>query len=426
MKLLANTSLSNGNPTLPIRWCLDPKDVKVLKDNHAQDTHILIVVSYENGQEDRQLLPLDQTMTYVSFRYPGKHKVYAKLFWLLPEDGSPGRERTAKLRKCFLEKCNRNRYERNVLENFNHEAFGHEPLEIRNGFSILWANFSPSPKASLDVEVQPGYFAKEPPAWLGWWANLWWKYGPTDQCELRKRKILAFTVQPLAVLAWVIGRAVIGLVFLVIGLLFGLRNMHIMPLFHPFRESLESINGEVEDAGGHEHHFCSVFCHNSKHNLRSRLWLPFTPPAILAYLFILSTISRGLKMPFLKFLALISKWAWAHILLVISSFPFWAAVGILAACTLGAILATSFGTPRWLESYGMWRKERERWAELAEKNKKRMLEELRLVKLDDLYKEMQCSTIPWSPSIKALPKKRQTLTLRFYDLKSKVCKPFAG
>ena len=417
MKLLADASLSNGNPTVPLRWCLEPGDVKVLKDAKTQDTYIFIAVVYENGVEDRQLLPLDQTMTYVTFRYPGKHKVMAKLFWLCDEDGKPSAKRTAKLRKCFLEKFSRNVYERTVIDLYG-------TGEMRDGFSLLWGDFRLSPKASLEVEVQPGYFAKEPPAWLGWWANLWWKYGPADQCELRKRKMLAFTVQPLAMLAWVVLRAVGGLMLLATGLLLGLRKMRIMPTFLPFRERLENTWNELEGANGR--HICSVFWHNDTHHDRSWLWIPITPPLILAYLLILKTISSKLKIPFLKLLALIAKWIWGKILLVILSPYFWAAVGVLAAGILAVFLAMYATRSRWMESCKEWRKERKRQAELTETEKGRMLEKMRLGELDNLYKEMQCSVIPWSPSIEALPWKRRTLTLRFHELKSKVCKPFVG
>lgn len=57
-----------------------------------------------------------------------------------------------------------------------------------------------------EFEVPEELFGKKPKTKLGklmWkWANLWFKKNPRDECEYRKRKIIAFTLQPLIMPLW--------------------------------------------------------------------------------------------------------------------------------------------------------------------------------------------------------------------------------
>ena len=57
-----------------------------------------------------------------------------------------------------------------------------------------------------EFEVPEELFAKKPktkPGKLMWkWANLWFKKNPRDECEYRKRKIIAFTIQPPLTIPW--------------------------------------------------------------------------------------------------------------------------------------------------------------------------------------------------------------------------------
>src|SRR5688572_29329577 len=95
------------NPTIAVRWCIDPKDQAKLLELKAPNVHVLIVVAYENKAEDRQLLPLADAMTYVGFRFPGKHTVYARLVWA---------EDLVGMKKYLLQRSSRSSYSNNVLD----------------------------------------------------------------------------------------------------------------------------------------------------------------------------------------------------------------------------------------------------------------------------------------------------------------------
>ena len=67
-----------------------------------------------------------------------------------------------------------------------------------------------------EFEVPEELFGKKPKTKLGklmWkWANLWFKKNPRDECEYRKRKIVAFTIQPpLTILWWLIKYGIGGI-----------------------------------------------------------------------------------------------------------------------------------------------------------------------------------------------------------------------
>ena len=81
-------------------------------------------------------------------------------------------------------------------------------------------NNPPSDDAGLiastveEFEVPQGLFAHRPETKLGkaiWkWANLWFNYDPRDECDYRKRRIMAFTLQPPLMAFWYFIKYAIG------------------------------------------------------------------------------------------------------------------------------------------------------------------------------------------------------------------------
>jgi len=423
MKLIADNSLSGGNPTIPVRWCLETSDVEKLKEAGAKDIHVLLAVAYENGREDRQFVPLEQTLTYLTFRWPGKHRVFARLFWPREHDVS-----LAGLRKLFLKKETKNEYDINVL--------GFEKTQVRTDFCnfslILSKQLEGVAGADFDVVVPAEYFAKKPPAWLRWWANLWCEYPPVDECHFRRRCILAFTIQPPLILLWLVARTPVGLLYVVWLLLWGLRGIRLSPLFHPFDSKLSDIYKKGLCCTPYTHD-CSVFRHDSEHNRKSFLWLLLHPFTILAGWGCLEALSRLFKMSYLMLLATAARWVWRVVVFLIHSATILEAVLIAAGVFAVYYVFGRFFLPamlRYLKKNKPAREERKQQREQALERErqawKEQLEQQRKQTLEALYNEMQCSTIPWVASINALPPKRRTLYLRFCDLKARVCRPFAG
>src|SRR3989344_9264558 len=140
-----------GNPTIAIRFCLDMADRSKIAELGVKDIRVFLVVVYENGQEDRQLLPLKDILAYVAFRYPGKHRVLARLVW---------GDRMDDTEKFLLNRIKRREYECRVLD------YGNERFEehLHN-----FADFSPISSEiqgdEFEVEMPHEYFAKEPSPW---------------------------------------------------------------------------------------------------------------------------------------------------------------------------------------------------------------------------------------------------------------------
>jgi len=78
MKLVANSDTA-GNPTVALRWCLVPEEIAYLKDKKIPNPHILLLVVNDRRCVDRQLLPISDLMTYISFNHLGDNTVWATI-----------------------------------------------------------------------------------------------------------------------------------------------------------------------------------------------------------------------------------------------------------------------------------------------------------------------------------------------------------
>lgn len=108
--------------------------------------------------------------------------------------------------------------------------------------------FHPSSETSK-ITIDTSCFAKPRPKWLVWWATLATDQ-PVDECSLRKRYLLAFTVQAVIIGLWLILRTINGLLFAAYFFLTGWRHTTLTPLIHPFDQSIwgDSMPKLLEDS----------------------------------------------------------------------------------------------------------------------------------------------------------------------------------
>ena len=228
----------SSEPNFPARWCLDREDLQHLREEKAKFIHVLFVVAYGNGTQDRLLVPLDEYMTYIPLRYPGKHVVHARLVWANESATSEGWSRAE---RWFLGKYGRNRYEHAVL---NSEKDGFDEEYLKYSFHCEEScRTDPQLVAAVGVEVPAEFFPPEPPAWLKRWVNLLFEYNAVDQCQFRRRKyFLAFTLQPFLVALFLVLRPVLGGLFaIVVGVGLGFQGIDLTVLLHPWRTSLDDL-----------------------------------------------------------------------------------------------------------------------------------------------------------------------------------------
>ncbi len=346
--------------TVPVRWCVTKDEVEALKKAEALNPHILLVVM-SGSRETRYLLPLNQMMEYLQFFKPGPSQVFASIVWYCT--GKAG-----KLQDLYLARKD-DRY-RNTVLNGEHDGLL-EPQYL--GYKHLGFD-------RLELVLPSELFAKEPPQWEQRWVNLWFETKPRDECQYRRRRILAYTIQPPAVLLWLTG--LLGWRWLAAAfqlLLLCRRGVNLKPLVHPWRYKTE----DIWDRAGETIFWREVGRRGEE--LPLLFLLPFAPIWPLVILL-------GLGLLYLRNPALL----------------IWEIAAIIFGCSVGLMV---LGTVLLFVSPALLRK-------LEEKQKAKW----RKAQAD--YEELLCNGCS-EVSFRALPPERQTIYLRFQDLKARVCQPFA-
>jgi heme exporter protein D len=201
--------------TIPVRWCISPDLAEKLKERELDHIHVLIVVrSKASGHEHRYLVPFTDATRYIQFASPGDNLVCALLLRV------HGREKPGSLRDTYKTRKN-GEYITDVISPRGYilavsDLFGHETHDM------------------CTVNVGEEFFAKEPPQWLKKWGNLWFETKPRDQCQFRRRLILAFTLQPLVVGPYVALKVMFLLLFALALLLLGRKGIYWNAVIHPF------------------------------------------------------------------------------------------------------------------------------------------------------------------------------------------------
>ncbi len=82
---LVVSSTEPDNPTIAVRWCVDPMLARELANREAIDPHLLLVVWSEQRRErlreERWLIPLDEAMMYIQLTCPGRHFISGTVVW---------------------------------------------------------------------------------------------------------------------------------------------------------------------------------------------------------------------------------------------------------------------------------------------------------------------------------------------------------
>ncbi len=352
--------------TVPLRWCICPDIYQRLKEKAVKKPQLLLVVVDEFRGEERKLIPLENMMDYNMFQRPGKHRIFAAIVWDEEDD-------VKSLKKCFLSK-NGWDYKCSLLD-YEKTQWVYKPSNLVGAETI-------------DAEVPKQFFAKEPPVWLEKWVNLiFFKNNPPkDQCQFRRRCIYAFTLQPFLliivavvfVVFFLVPRSIVSVALF---LLVGLRKINFSACIDTDR-SLDNIWCDVQG---------SFFTSDSKGNSRLYL-LPFMP-IILLVLFgmvYLPIWIFGLEIGSRKIILIV------FLIILAIEFFVWIIYSIMKST--GKIIT-----------------------DVRKKNEGKRIESL----YENTFAPLVCTGTALAPNIDTLPIERQTIHLRFWNLKRKVCKPFA-
>ncbi len=394
------------NASLPVRWCINQGIINTLKKLNVQDPHVLLVVvghGHYGRNETRYLTPLGDMMTYVLFRCPGVNKVYGTIV----ADPKGGK----RLRDIFLTKTDGD-FNTDVIsadDKINHSFEGHNSCTYD----------------AISEVVIPEELFGNPPKWERKWVNLWFRSRPIDECDYRRRRIIAYTIQPIvmAFAAIALGIFAIGIIvflstvkiFYALFLLsLGFKKVNLRPLLEPFEDKISAIG--VDNA--------PTWTLPRWKGRRLFFLVPFTPFYVfLAFcgIFLFSSDTRtlqeiamntGIYAVLLPFLTLLCFYLIGHIL----SEPR-KGVKRFAGNLLSSI--------KWKIAVRM--------AILDAKTRKEDREQtLRILEKSRQYEAMQtllCKDGPVSDlraDIDALPEEKRSMRLYFYAIKAKVCRPFAA
>jgi len=225
-----------ADSVIPLRWCICKETLNELKKRGAENIHLLIVVtSGSSKKEIRELVPINNLMTYIQFERPGAHIINATIVW-----ADKGKFSFDNMKNYFLSQESRGVYRKFVTDSSG--------LLVENPSSSLH-DVHDKGRASQNINVSEKFFAPEPRSWLKWWGNLWHKYPPVDQCEFRKRLGIAFGLKSFAVLLYIPAMFLIRGIIALSMLFCGFRGINFRPIVRVFKYKTAHVsldtNGSV-------------------------------------------------------------------------------------------------------------------------------------------------------------------------------------
>lgn len=367
---VADTNVTSGS--INVSWCLTKEALLKLKELQLQDPYIVLCVApcgakYSFWKESRKAVPLRDMIAYLEFFAAGSNKIWG---FLVRNKSSASR---------FLQK-NDGHYETHILNDDGTEYRTWHKRQIcligeirhdHEGYDHIDDYTTASVAQPISISLPEGCFALEPAKWEKTWVNHFFRNKCVDQCDFRRRRLFAYTLQPLMMIVNVLLRFLIFM----FALLFGARKLSPKYLIHPFTYDLSD---SFEMFGGG-----TIFLLRSKYTVINFLTLVLMP-YVLAMLFLVYKV---------KFLSLCFMGLMC---------------GILIAIIISAAKNRGLFVLNWLENKLVGGNNQIFWYTDEE--------EQNLILCNGQNKPMRLSE---------LPRHHRTIRLRFDDLKSKVCRPFS-
>jgi len=379
---VANRDITSGS--IAVAWCVDEETIKLLSEENVLEPQVVIVVvptaNYHPRREYRKVVPLQDLMTYLEFRSSGENQIWA---FISPKDKKA-------VRNEFLTKES-GQYKTDILDIDGKEwglNFAGKYVTAADGVTQDYVRSPKFPAEPVTVNVPTGVFAKEPAKWEKIWVNHWFRDKAIDQCDYRRRRLLAYTLQPIVMLLDVL---VYRLLLAIIAVSYLSRGLCLKYFLHPLTYS-------VWDAAD---------------LLKGGTWaiahLPEDEGSDLEITF--SYVVRKLwKLPLMP-VSLLLLWFMVHFHLILALLI---AVLLFLLVSFLAFAITGGAIGDIMDSFWKW------WDNKQHPARPWYLdqEELEAITCNPSFQDRT--------SVSALPAKHRTISLRFQDLKSRVCRPFSA
>lgn len=384
-----NTTIQSSS--VSVGWTVDPEvlfKVKEKEEKGLQSWMMLLVFDKNKKREERKIVPLRDCIAYLSLRSVGEARVFGQVLCGTKKD----------IYRTWLSQEG-NDWEFDARHVKAMDTNGVPDNLVPMGYGFV------GPEMVLNLQVPAEAFAPPPPEWESSWVNYFFHTTPRDQCAYRRRRILAYTIQPALALVFLVALAVIQLAGLLVT---GAKpNLDAWRGIFWNRESAFSgnLNSKWEDGVG----FITF----------PVLWWG---PAIAS--------------------ALLARWTWPETVAMCTLFDaprsYVVAWGALGAVAFPAMILAGLGIAVLLKKLVVYTQ--------TEKTVERMKAALttvaspfvrawraavglyhKLMMLQD--EDIDVLSMPWQQggiySIDDLPVNKRTIRLRFQDFKAKVCRPFA-
>lgn len=434
---LFKLNIGQPNPAsavIDVTWCLNRKAYDQLAEKGVRFPFMLITVfswedrRYHEGEKflrdyTRAACRLDDAMVQLRFNKPGTFKIVGSVVWapkFIEEKGLRSASQWVKGR--FLKK---------EEDNPSHFAFSMTDYDNQFRINSVLEDRMLDWDFQVDIAVQEGFFAKEPPSWLKWYGNLWCEGKPVDQCHFRRRVLWSIPKFPFVVLyvLWVLALRLITVLF---ALLIGRRDVKLSAMLHPF-------DLDVSAVFGHNHRFDSAsgywWLSNSKgqrrHWVASLSMAPFGWVVAIFAFFGIFFAAVSAVTSFWDLLVgdhLVETLIWLG--KVLGAYAVLLAVGVCVGFFIELLYKLGKKFFAGNEEEREARREAREAADAARLEAKQKSEAKEAAEALERYYSARLEPLvcdlggPKAGSLKALPKSHQTFRLRFLDFKAQVCKPF--
>lgn len=368
---VANTDVTTGS--ISVGWCVSLETIKILAENGWKNPAIVIVTApqtknsggknYNSSREKRFVFPMKDLVGYVHFLTAGHNNIWG----FIAQDVKTAKDK-------FLDH-NGLHYNTQLLDCNGEEWTYYLKSFLSNPYTTLDHDHEIKTlltKEPVNVFVPNEVFAPEPAAWEKAWVNhLFPVTKVADQCEFRRRRLFAYTIQPILMgFNWLF-----RFLALVISSLFAARTWNLDGVLHPLNESFSDAMDVLDLSEG------SYCIGQGKDKIRNYATLPFMPILLIAYFLVW------------KFHAVSG-----------------ASMVVLSVMSLGAFTgAVVYLIGRFFDHRNKVAEKAPAW----------------YMNQDELP-YITCSVDgPKATTVSQLPASKRTIGLRFAELKNKVCKPFS-
>ena len=402
---------NRASPLLQFCWCVNKKGLEFLQTEKVLHPFLLVTVlenksCFRTGWRDyeRQLHPLDRGMGHIEFRYPGEYRVHASIVWILTKEF---KEAYRGLHDIYL-----------VKNSFGYETKLHDDMTYRP--DCIRHDTLPY-HDEIEIMVDKNLFAPEPPKWQKKWVNMFrnWNQRAKNQCEWRKHKAIAFTLQPLYVFfIWFPLRTLCAILIIAFYLLIGIYPNRIRwgVIIHPIRMKLSDLIDVYRIRKSCNYWWLAY---------SDKLERPMFERVLLNPVIIISTIITSLICFRNNFFFQVEVQNWNLLF-----FAFLSTVMVLSAILFVSHLFTfiikiSFG--QWFQKMTNEHQKRkqEKYDKITWKREISFQKQLSFY-YGERIQPLSCDNRLKKATIASLPKSHRTIQLRFLEKKTHLCKIFRG